>query len=57
MVRKKIKSDPIEDKKSTIVASLLMEGKEGAALEAGAAEAVEAVNKRRAKIQKALAAR
>ena len=52
-----MKPDPVEEKRGTVVASLLLEGKEGAELEAGAAKAVEASNKKRAKIQRALAAK
>jgi HMG box factor len=57
VVRRKMKPDPVEEKRCTVVASLLLEGKEGAELEAGAAKAVEASNKKRLKIQKALAAK
>jgi HMG box factor len=57
VVRRKMKPDPVEEKRCTVVASLLLEGKEGAELEAGAAKAVEASNKKRAKIQRALAAK
>jgi HMG box factor len=57
VVRRKMKPDPVEDKKCTVLASLLMEGKEGVELEAAAAQEVHAVNKKRLRVQKALAAR
>lgn len=53
--RRQIKADPVEVKKCTLVANLLLDGKKGEELKKEAKKAVERSNKKRAKVAKSLA--